>query len=117
MAEIEAGVKREKEIEEQLADMEPAEKGSADPQAKGKGADKKAAKGGEKKSPYEVLKEELETIQQFKLKGWILLDFPKNLTQMKLLEAALSGYESKTDLPKDDAQVVHEAWIKIASPA
>ena len=31
MAEIEAGVKREKEIEEQLADMEPAEKGSADP--------------------------------------------------------------------------------------
>ena len=83
---------------------------------KGKDKDKKG-KGGEKKSPDEVLRDELDTIRSLKLKGWILLDFPKTLTQMKLLEAALSDYESKTDLPKEDAQIVYESWTKIASPA
>ena len=116
MDEIEAGVTREKEIEAQLAEMDQGEQKSADPLAKGKGADKKA-KGGDKKSPDEVLRDELEGIRATKLKGWVLLDFPKNLTQMKLLESALSGYESRIDLPKDDAKVIHEAWTKVASPA
>ena len=115
MAELETGVKREAEIEAQLAEMDQGEQKSADPVTKGK-ADKKA-KGGEKKAPDEVLKDELENIRGLKMKGWILLDFPKTLTQMKLLESALSDYESKSDLPKEDAQIVYEAWTKIASPA
>ena len=115
MNEIEAGVKREQEIEAQLAEMDQGEQKSADP-LKGK-PDKKAAKGGDKKSPEEILKEELDAIRQIKLKGWILLDFPKTLSQMKLLECALSGYESKTDIPKDEVLMVTEAWNMIASPA
>ena len=79
MEEIEAGVTREAEIEAQLAEMEVS-KDSADPAAaKGK-PDKKAAKGGDKKAPDELLKDELEAIKKFKMKGWILLDFPKSLS-------------------------------------
>ena len=90
-------------------------KDSADPAA-AKKTDKKAPKGGAGKAPDEVLKEELEQIRNFKLKGWILLDFPKSLTQIKLLEQALTGYESKTDLPKDEGQVLLEAWSKVTTP-
>ena len=115
MEEIEAGVAREQEIEAQLAEMEVT-KDSADPAA-AKGKDKKAAKGGDKKAPDEVLRDELEQIKSFKMKGWILLDFPKSLSQMKLLEQALTQYESKVDQPKDDATVLQEAWSKVASPA
>ena len=46
-----------------------------------------------------------------------MLDFPKNLTQMKLLEQGLSEYENLADKPKEDAAVIREAWTKIASPA
>ena len=49
-------------------------------------------------------------------KGWILLDFPRNLTQMKLLETSLSGYESKADLPKEVNLQKYEAWSQIATP-
>ena len=117
MAEIEAGVTREKEIEAQLAEMDLGEQKSADPAKDKKAADKKQAKGGATKSPDEVLKDELETIRSCKLKGWILLDFPKNLTQMKLLESQLSGFESKIDVPKSDETIINEAWIKVASAA
>ena len=47
---------------------------AVDPKAKGKGA----PKGG--KAPDEALKEELESIRTVTPKGWILLDFPRNLT-------------------------------------
>lgn len=56
-------------------------------------------KGG--KAPEESLKEELDLIRKVTPKGWILLDFPRNLTQMKMLETCLSNYESKADLPKE----------------
>jgi hypothetical protein len=80
MEEIEAGVTREAEIEAQLTEMEVS-KDSADPAAAAKGKpDKKAAKGGEKKAPDEILRDELEAIKKFKMKGWILLDFPKSLS-------------------------------------
>ena len=39
----------------------------------------KAAKGG-KGSDADALKEELESIRSVASKGWILLDFPRNLT-------------------------------------
>jgi len=32
--------------------------------------------------------------------GWILLDFPRNLNQAKLLENMFTGFELNTDLPK-----------------
>lgn len=70
---------------------------TADPKGKGKGG-----KGGGK-APDEALKEELESIRSVNPKGWILIDFPRNLTQMKLLESSLSGYECLADLPKNSA--------------
>ena len=94
--------------------MDQGEQKSGDPLNKGK--DKKG-KATEKKAPDEVLKEELESIRSLKLKGWVLLDFPKTLTQMKLLESSLSDFESKADIPKEDSQIVYEAWSKIVSPA
>lgn len=92
--ELESGIRREKELIEQLAELEDH---SAPAEVKKGG--KPPPKGG--KAPEETLKEELEQIRSVSPKGWILLDFPRNLTQMKLLETYLSGYESKADLPKD----------------
>ena len=70
-------------------------------EAPAKKGGKAAAKGGGK-TQDETLREELETIRTLEPKGWILLDFPRNLTQSKLLETSLSGYEAKVDLPKLD---------------
>ena len=69
---------------------------------------KAAAKGG--KAPDESLKEELEQIRTVTPRGWILVNFPRNLNQMKLLETSLSGYISKADLPKGDDQSKFESW-------
>ena len=109
---LEAGIKREKEIVEQLESIDDT---AAQPEAPAKKGGKAAAKGGGK-SPDEALREELETIRTLEPKGWILVDFPRNLTQMKLLETSLSGYESKVDLPKLTAQQQFEAWAKVATP-
>ena len=83
----------------------------ADPKKGGKAQ----AKGGNKNAD-ESLKEELEGIRTIEPRGWILIDFPRNLNQMKLLETSLSGYESKADLPKETKQSKFEAWAKIATP-
>jgi len=48
-------------------------------------------------------------------KGWILIDFPRSLNQMKLLEHCLSGFESKTDLPKNEAKRKFETWTQVAT--
>ena len=63
--------------------------GGKDDKAKG---GKGPPKGG--KSQEEMLREELEAIRSVKMTGWVLLDFPQTLNQMKLLEKAISGYES-----------------------
>ena len=65
----------------------------------------------------EVLREELEAIRTLQPQGWILVDFPRNLKQMKLLEAGLSGYIPKADLAKSEQQLKKEAWSKVASPS
>ena len=111
-ADLEAGILREKELVDQLAEMEE-NTAAAEPAKKG---GKPAAKGG-KTSDLDTLKEELDSICSIAPKGWILVDFPRNLTQMKLLETCLSGYESKADLPKDEAQARFEAWAKVATPS
>ena len=109
--ELETGIQREKELVEQLADMEDTQ-AAAEPDKKGKKPVKGAKTGG-----ADELKEELESIRSIETKGWILLDFPRNLTQMKMLETCLSGYESKADLPKDKSQAKYEAWAKVATPS
>lgn len=38
------------------------------------------------------MKEELEAIRKMDVNGWILVGFPKTLTQAKLLEKSLSGF-------------------------
>lgn len=106
---LETGIAREKEIQAQLAELDDTQV-SADPKGKGKGA-----KGGNK-PPDESLREELDQIRNVSPKGWILVDFPRNLTQMKLLESYLSGYESKADLPKNVAQEKYEVWTQVATP-
>ena len=91
-------------MEDGQAAAEPAKKGG------------KPAKGG-KGNDLETLKEELESIRSITPKGWILVDFPRSLAQMKLLETCLSGYESKADLPKDESHAKFEAWAKVATPS
>jgi hypothetical protein len=80
-----AGVKREREILEQLEEIEAASAGgAADPKGK--------AKGGKSGLDPEKLKQELEEIKRFKASGWILIDFPHSLSQAKLLENSLTGF-------------------------
>jgi len=80
-----AGVRREREILEQLEEIEAASGAAvADPKGKAKGA---------KSGPDpEKLKQELEEIKRFKASGWILIDFPHSLSQAKLLENSLTGF-------------------------
>ena len=106
---LESGIKREKEIVEQLESMEENTAAAA-PAKPAKGAPKG------QKAPDESLREELESIRTVAPKGWILLDFPRNLTQMKMLETSLSGFESKADQVKDQAMQKYEAWAQIATP-
>lgn len=58
------------------------------------------------------MKEELDAIKQVAVSGWVLLDFPKTLSQMKLLESNLSGYMSKVDQLKDENDELYEAQSK-----
>ena len=51
-----------------------------------------------------------------KVNGWILVDFPRNLSQMKLLETSLSGYEEKSELQKDLEKCYYEAWSRVTYP-
>lgn len=37
--------------------------------------------------------------------GWILVDFPRNINQAKLMENSLSGYKSLSDKPKTNMQI------------
>ena len=64
---------------------------ATDPKAKG-GA--KPSKGG---PDPEKLTAELEDVRRFKPVGWVLIDYPKTLNQIKLLETELSGYVPKSD--------------------
>ena len=79
-----------------------------------KGSKKAPAK--QAKNPDESLKEELDELRKLEVYGWILIGFPRTLTQMKLLEQSLSGYESKCDQPKPRQQQFQDAWAKISVP-
>jgi len=64
-----------------------------------------------------VLQEELDKINKVKKNGWILLDFPRTLTQAKLLEKGLSGYVSNADSVKDEQKDTFESWSKVITPS
>lgn len=105
-----AGVKREKEIIEQLEELEAAAAGTlVDTKAKGK-----PVKGG---PDPEKLRSELEEIKRFKATGFILVDFPRTLSQAKVFEEKLSGYRCKLDIPKSLEQEQVETWQKMITPA
>ena len=101
---IHQGCIREREILHQLKDTDQTEMGTAEVKK-----DDKAKKGpppkGQVKGSDELLKEELETIRRMDVNGWILVGFPRTLTQAKLLERALSGYETKAEKPKPVKQI------------
>lgn len=81
---------REKELIQQIEDIEAAlAAAAADPKSKGK-----PAKGG---PDPEKLKAELEDIRNFKPVGWILVDFPRTLSQAKLLEKEMTDFQSGVD--------------------
>ena len=89
------GIKKEREIIEQLEELDSGAVVS-DPKAKGKGA---------KSGPDpEKLKQELEDIRRFKATGWILIGFPHSLSQAKLLEQRLTGFQCGVDQEKTEDQ-------------
>ena len=85
---------------------------AADPKAK-----KAAAPSKGQKAPEEQLKDELDEITKVKPEGFILLDFPKNLNQAKLLENAINGFKAMTDSMKDPEMTKYEEWSKLAAPS
>lgn len=103
---IKDGVKREREILKQLEDIEQAaQAAAADPKGKNK-APKNAA-------DPEKLNAELNEIKSFKAQGWILIGYPQQLSQAKLLEQELTGFVSKADQIKSENVEISESWKKI----
>lgn len=47
----------------------------------------------------------------------MLVDFPRNLTQAKLLESAFTGYQSASDTAKPKDQQNFEVWSKFTEPS
>ena len=101
-------IAKEKELLEQLEEAKANEGGDADPKGK-KGA--KAAK-----SPAEV-QEEIDQLLAPDINGWVLVDFPRNLTQAKLLESSFTGYQAASDTAKPKDQQNFEVWTKFTEPS
>ena len=74
---------------------------------------KKKAKGA--RSPEEI-QDELNQLLSFDKSGWILMDFPRNLNQAKILEQAFTGFTPISDQPKPKRQENYEVWSKFADP-
>jgi hypothetical protein len=96
----------DKEVE-LLALLEEAknEAVEADPKKKGKCA----------RSPEEI-QDEITQLLSFDKSGWILMDFPRNLNQSKMLEQAFTGFTPISDQPKPKRQENYEVWSKFADP-
>lgn len=104
---LKAGVAREREILKQLEEIEAAAaQVAADPKAK-------AAKPAKGQPNPEALNAELTEIKSFKATGWILIGYPKQLSQIKLLEQELTGFVSKIDQPKSERAEIRESWRKV----
>ena len=46
----------------------------------------------------------------------MLIDFPRNLNQAKMLENMFTGFQSHTDIPKPVDQQNNEVWAKVTDP-
>lgn len=99
-----ASIEKEAELLELLEEAKN-EAADADPKKKGKGA----------RTPQEI-QDELDQLLSFEKSGWILMDFPRNLNQAKLLENAFTGFQATTDLPKPLNQQNLEVWSKFTDP-
>ncbi|CDW87464.1 mitogen-activated protein kinase organizer [Stylonychia lemnae] len=111
--EIKLNIQKEKEILEQLAELE--QQNAAVGGAQDKKGKAPPAKGKNAGSNEDQLRQDLELIQKIQPEGWILLDFPRTLSQAKLMEKLMTGFQSMTDLPKNQDLVAFEQWSKIAS--
>lgn len=98
---------KEKELLEQLEEAKQNEGVDADPKAK-KGA--KAVK-----TPADI-QSEIDALLRPEVNGWVLVDFPRNINQAKLMENAFTGYTSVTDVPKAFEKANFEVWTKLVDP-
>lgn len=63
----------------------------------------------------EKLKAELEDIKNFKPFGWILVDFPRTLSQAKLLEKEMTGFQSGVDEEESADSLFRQKWHKLVT--
>lgn len=117
--EIKQGLLKEKELMEQLAELEAANAAGGDPKAapKGKAPPPKGGKGAGGPSGEEQIRAELDQIQKVQVEGWLLIDFPRTLSQAKALEQVMSGFttlidEGSNTKPQQD----FEMWSKVVNP-
>lgn len=100
-------IQKEKDLLEQLDEAKNGDPADADPKAKGK-------KGGGK-TPEEI-EADIKTLLQPDISGWILIDFPRDIKQAKLLENSFTGYELVSDKAKPDNVLNFETWTKFSDP-
>jgi len=94
--ETETDAARELELTRQIANLLEEINQLNDPNSTIKRKKKRTAEVVQKEVTQ--LQNELTEIQNVSKQGWILIDFPTNLTQATMLEKALSGYEREEDL-------------------
>jgi adenylate kinase family enzyme len=99
-------IEKEKELREQLQEAR-ANETEVDPKGKGK---KTSAK-----SPDEI-EHEIKLLLSPHINGWILIDFPRNINQAKILENFFTGFTLNTDEKKPDEIVNFETWTKLTDP-
>jgi adenylate kinase family enzyme len=85
-------IQKESDLLEQLEEAKNGDPADADPKAKGKKAGK---------APEEI-EAEIKSLLQPDISGWILIDFPRDIKQAKLLENSFTGYELVSDKPKPE---------------
>lgn len=62
------------------------------------------------------IQQEIAQLLSVEKNGWVLVDFPRDVNQAKLLENHFHGYRSASDQPKPADQVNFEVWSKFADP-
>ena len=94
-----ANLEKETELLEQLAEAKENEVPQAETNAKAPPA--KGGKGAKNavKSAKEI-QDDIDDLMSVEKNGWILLDFPRNINQAKLMESIFTGFKSVTDAPK-----------------
>ena len=96
-------------LEQEIQEIEQGTAGES-----GAGRRKKRRDPDHLRQEQERLREELAKKQEMDRKGWILVDFPTNYTQAKLLEEALSGYIPSKEQEKIDREAqIEDAYLLV----